>query len=329
VAIDDLIRAASAGNVPPVSVLAGSERVLVDRAVRALKKAAVGEGIAGFNDDMFQGQGLTAQRVVNAARTVPMLSERRFVLVRGVDAMAGDEQDALVDFVRSPSDHACVVLVADKLDGRSKLGKAAREAHVYHEAEPIRAADVPEIAKREAQALGHALDPAAASALADALGPDLAALTDALERLSLYVGPGETIREEHVTACVAHVRTESIWALVDAVGARNAKVALAAAASLLADREPPLRILALVARQLRTLARIRTGLVAGLRAQEAAQRAGAPPFKARDLAQLASRFDAPALARAFAIVAQADLDLKGSRVPAPRVLERALLSLCS
>jgi DNA polymerase-3 subunit delta len=329
VAIDDLIRAASAGTPPPVCVLAGSERVLVERAVRALKRAAVGEGIAGFNDDVFQGQGLVAQRVVNAARTVPMLSERRFVLVRSVDAMASEEQDALVDFVRSPSPQACVVLVADKLDGRGKLGKAAREAHVYHEAEPLRAADVPDVVRREAEALGHPLDHAAANALADALGPDLAALTDALERLSLYVGAGEPIREADVTACVAHVRTESIWVLVDAVGARNPKVALAAAASLLADREPPLRILALVARQLRTLARMRTGLVAGLRAQEAAQRAGAPPFKARDLAQLASRFDAAALARAFAIVAQADLDLKGSRVSGPRVLERALLALCS
>jgi DNA polymerase-3 subunit delta len=269
VAIDDLIRAASAGTPPPVCVLAGSERVLVERAVRALKRAAVGEGIAGFNDDVFQGQGLVAQRVVNAARTVPMLSERRFVLVRSVDAMASEEQDALVDFVRSPSPQACVVLVADKLDGRGKLGKAAREAHVYHEAEPLRAADVPDVVRREAEALGHPLDHAAANALADALGPDLAALTDALERLSLYVGAGEPIREADVTACVAHVRTESIWVLVDAVGARNPKVALAAAASLLADREPPLRILALVARQLRTLARMRTGLVAGLRAQEA------------------------------------------------------------
>jgi len=74
---------------------------------------------------------------------------------------------------------------------------------------------------------------------------------------------------------------------------------------------------------------MRSALQSGLRPQEAAQKAGAPPFKARDLAQLAGRFRADELARAFALIAQADLDLKGSRVPGPRVLERTLVALCS
>jgi DNA polymerase-3 subunit delta len=329
VSIDDLIRRAREGEAPAVCVLTGTERVLVERAVTALRAAAVADGVPGFNEDLFQGQGLSAQRLVNAARTVPMMAARRFVLVRNADAIAADEQDALADYLKKPAPEACVVLVAEKLDGRSKLGRTAREVQVFYDAEPPRASDMPFLARREAEALGHAIDEPAASALADALGPDLSALADALERLSLYVGAGQPIREADVVACIARVRIDSVWALVDAVGAKNLRVALGAAASLLADREPPLRILALIARQLRTLTRMRSALQSGLRPQEAAQKAGAPPFKARDLAQLAGRFRADELARAFALIAQADLDLKGSRVPGPRVLERTLVALCS
>jgi DNA polymerase III subunit delta len=328
VSVDELIRKVRAGEVPAVCVLTGSERVLVDRAVTALRAAAVGDGVPGFNEDLFQGPGLAARTVIQAARTVPMLSARRFVLVRSVDALAAPEQDALADYLKQPTPEACLVLVAEKLDGRAKLGRAAREAGVLWDAEPPKAYELPQVARREADALGHPLDDAAAQAIADAIGPDTSALADALERLSLYVGAGKPIREDDVVACVARVRTESVWALVDAVGAKNARVALASAASLLADREPPLRILALVARQLRTLARMRSALASGLRPQEAAQKAGAPPFKARDLAQLCARFPPAELSRAFAVVAQADLDLKGSKVPGPRVLEQALLSLC-
>jgi len=299
VSIDDLIRRAREGEAPAVCVLTGTERVLVERAVTALRAAAVADGVPGFNEDLFQGQGLSAQRLVNAARTVPMMAARRFVLVRNADAIAADEQDALADYLKKPAPEACVVLVAEKLDGRSKLGRTAREVQVFYDAEPPRASDMPFLARREAEALGHAIDEPAASALAD------------------------------VVACIARVRIDSVWALVDAVGAKNLRVALGAAASLLADREPPLRILALIARQLRTLTRMRSALQSGLRPQEAAQKAGAPPFKARDLAQLAGRFRADELARAFALIAQADLDLKGSRVPGPRVLERTLVALCS
>ena len=326
--LDQLISQAAAGTLPLVCVLTGSERVLVERAVSALKTTALRDGPSGFNDDLFQGQGMSAQRVMQAARTMPMMAKSRFVLVRNLDAAPAAELELLADYLKSPSPDACLVLVGEKLDGRGKLGKLAREAGVLFEAEPPRPGDMPGIARREAKLRGHELSEAAAEALSDALGADLAALCDALDRLSLYVGEGKPIGEEHVQACVAHVRIESVWSLVDAVGEKNARKALTAAASLLSDREPPLRILALVARQLRTLAKLRKELATGLKPQEATQRAGAPPFKARELCTMAQRFDDQKLARAFAVIAETDLLLKGSKVAGPRVLERALLSLC-
>lgn len=319
---------AQAGQVPPVCILTGSERLLVDRALGALRRAALGDGPSGFNDDLFQGQGLSAQRVLSAARTLPMMASKRFVLVRNLDAAATEEQERLADYVRAPNPDTCLVLVGEKLDGRSKLAKLGREAGVWLELEPPRAAELPSLAQREARNRGHALSAAAAAALADIIGTDLAALSDAVERLSLYVGDQQPIDVEHVEACVAQVRTESVWSLVDAVGERNAQKALTAAASLLAEREPPLRILALVARQLRILAKIRQALAQGLKPQEATQSAGAPPFKARELCAMAQRFDDPRLVRAFAAIAETDLALKGSKVAGPRVLERALLDLC-
>jgi DNA polymerase-3 subunit delta len=328
VSFDRLIALAQAGNPPPVCVLTGSERLLVERATAALKSGALGDGPSGFNDDLFQGQGLSAQRVIQAARTMPMMARRRFVLVRNLDAVAPAEQELLADYVAAPSPDACVVLVGEKLDGRSKLAKVAREQGVWLEAEPPRPAEIPQLAKREARQRGHALSDRAAEALADAIGADLSALSDAVERLSLFVGAGAAIELAHVEACVAQVRGESIWSLVDAVGERKLEVALAAAASLLAEREPPLRILALVARQLRILAKLKRALATGLKPQEATQQAGAPPFKARELCAMAQRFDDARLVRAFGLIAEADLALKGSRVPGPRVLERALLDLC-
>jgi DNA polymerase-3 subunit delta len=326
--LEHLLKQAEAGKVPPVCVITGSERLFAERAVSALKAAVLGDGPSGFNDDLFQGSGLSAQSVINAARTLPMMAARRFILVRSADAMPSTEHEALSLYLGRPSPEACLVLLFDKLDGRSKLAKAAREAGVLLECEPPKPQQIPEIARAEAEARGHALHPEAAAALADALGADLSGLDDALERLSLYVGPAQPIELAHVEACVAHVRTDSIWLLVDAVSEKDAATALGAAASLLSDREPPLRILALVARQLRTVARMRDALASGLRPQEAAQKAGAPPFKARDLQIAARRFDDAQLVRAFQLVAQADLELKGSKVPGPRVLERTLLALC-
>ena len=328
-AIDQVFRELDAGKVRPVLVLVGTETLLIERAIAAARAVTVGEqGIPGFNEDLFQGDQVDAQAVVNAARTMPMMAERRFVLVRRVDKMRGDAHAVLAEYVKNPAPEACVVLVAKKLDGNGKLSRAAKKASARFDAKPLKLPAVRQLAMTEAKAKGHPLASDAAHALVDAVGEDLSALDDALERLSLYVGPGQRIDLEAVEATVSRVRVDTVWALVDAISLRDARKAMAAASSLLAGREPPLRILALVSRQLRVVARMRGALAQGLSGPEATKIAGAPPFKARALTEAARRFKLNDLERAFGALAQTDLLLKGSKEPDDVVLQRLVLDLC-
>ncbi len=327
--IGAVIDEARAGRFAPVYVLTGTERFLIERAVSLLKRASLGDGPPGFNDDLFHGaSGLSGQKVVGAARTLPMMAQARFVLVRDVDKMSPSEQEPLAAYLADPSESTCLVLLATKLHGASRLAKAAKKAKALVDAKPLKGGGVRRFAVEEAKRRGHALAGRAADALVEAVGEDLAAVDDALERLSLYVGDGARIDTDAVEACVSRIAADSIWALVDAVSVRDTRTALAATGSLLANREPPLRILGMVARQLRIVARMRDALRSGLRGKDAALEAGAPPFKARELTESAKRFGARDLAGAFSVLAEADLALKGSKRPPDRVLEEAVLALC-
>lgn len=327
--ITELIRSARSGKFGVAHLLVGEERLFIDRAVRALREATIGDGPSGFNDEILDGKTATSRRIVEAANTIPMMARARFILVRRVDDLAAAELEGLVAYLNAPCDTTCLVLTADKIDGRSKLAALAKKKGYWSEAGSLKPADIRGFIGDEAKARGIKVDANATAALADALGTDLAAIDDALERLSLYVGDKGAIDVAAVQACVTRIRVDSIWSLVDAVGVRDARKALGAASSLLADREPPLRILAMVARQLRMVARMRTALQNGLSPEDSAREAGAPPFKARELATAAKRFSNPDLANAFGILAETDLALKGSRVPPETVLEAALLRLCA
>ena len=74
---------------------------------------------------------------------------------------------------------------------------------------------------------------------------------------------------------------------------------------------------------------IREALSEGLRPQDAAKRAGAPPFKANDLTESARRFTAGSLGDAFALLAETDRALKGSKRPPDVILQNAVLELCA
>lgn len=326
--IQTLIESAEQGKFGPVHLIVGTERLFVDRAVAALRRASISEGDA-WNEEVFQAKTSSSARIVDAARTLPMLGRARFVLVRGLHDLPEKELDRLLDYVTQPVDSTCLVLTADKLDGRSKLVKLAKQRDFLCEAMPLKPALMRGFASREAQRRKIRIDDRAVAALVDCIGTDVSALDDGLERLSLYVGDGKAIDVEAVEACISRVRVESIWTLVDAVSMRDRRTALKAAASLLDDREPPLRILSLLSRQLRMLGRARQALDEGASADGAAAAAGAPPFKARELANAARRMNLQKLSEAFRVLSEADIAQKGGKCPPDIALEAAIMALTS
>ena len=79
----------------------------------------------------------------------------------------------------------------------------------------------------------------------------------------------------------------------------------------------------------RQLLRFESALSAGLAPNDAAVRAGAPPFKARELADQVKRIARVDLERWLETLAELDYALKGgSRRPAKSVLEHGILKLC-
>lgn len=309
-------------------VLVGGDPITVDRAIDAIRKKVVPNPISGINDEVLHGRSVVAQQLIANARTIPMLSDRRMILVRNADDIPSAEQEGLAGYIAKPDDTSCVVFVLEKMDARSKLGKAAKAAKCVFEAAELKPHQVANFVRAECARRSLAIEDAASHALADALGTDISLLADALERLSLF-GDGKTINARMVEETVAHHRIDSIWLLVDAISQKKKKVALQATLSLLSDREPPLKILAMVHRQFKMLGKMHHALLEGASADAAAKMAGVPPFKSGEMASAAKRFKTKELQQAFALLLDADLALKGSKTLPEHVLQDVVLRLCA
>ena len=81
----------------------------------------------------------------------------------------------------------------------------------------------------------------------------------------------------------------------------------------LADREEPLRVLGMVSRQVKMVAKMKDALDDGMTVDEATRMAGAPPFKAQAMRDAAKKFERADLFRAFALLSETDVALKGSK----------------
>jgi len=126
---------------------------------------------------------------------------------------------------------------------------------------------------------------------------------------------------------VAAVRQHSVFELVDAIGGRQHSRALALLEELLAQKEEPLRLNALLARHFRQLLRARIMLHGNVDERGMAAALGVPPFVAKKLSGQSRGFRGAQLEAALARLARTDLELKSSRRPGELVLEAAVMDL--
>lgn len=317
---------ATKGKLLPVYLLGGDERLLITRCADAVRLAAVGGGPRGLSEDIFDAKQSSAAAILTACRTLPMMSRRRLVTVRGCEDMRKADQEALLPYLEKPEPSTVLLLVGHGFDQRVKLALAAKERGWFFLAKAPSEGDLVPWIEREARAAGVTLGEGAAESLALAVGADLSLLADGLERLSLYAG-GAPVTAKTVDDVITPVREIPAWDLAEAVGQRNLPACLGILARLTAQRQHALPTLGLVARQVHLIAKARThvdtrtpGTLASVLKIH--------PFAADKVGQQAKRWSPGAIQRALRVLAATDAALKGAKRGDERVMEECLIALC-
>jgi len=291
--------------------------------------------VPDLNEDNFIAAETAIDVILSAARTLPMLAQRRLIMIRQIErweTMAKGEKDAIdriAQYATSPVSSCVLVMVGSKLDGRKRLATIAKRGNWWIACDPIARGGIPSFIVARASERGVRLASSTAELIADVVGTELAGLVDAVERLCLYVGAKGSIEEDDVGECLVRVKTSSVWELVGAIGQRDLGRALAALDAVYDPRDKGLPIVGTMAWSARQLLRFESALRRGMPPSQAAQAAGAPPFRANELADQCRKANRLDLERWLEAIARVDLALKGaSKRPPKAVLEHAVLSLC-
>jgi DNA polymerase-3 subunit delta len=323
-------KALAKGKVPPVVLLVGEEGRLVDRGLNRLREAVVPEAQRAFHEERLHGGELDPARLVDGLRTLPLLGGRRLVVVREAERLAPDVLDALAAYAEAPLDSAVLVLAAERIDRRLKVWKVLEAAGVLVDCGHPDEHSLSKRLEEMAEAAGVAFEPGAAEVLIELAGNDLGVLEGEVAKLAAFVGPGRRVGPEAVHEVVAaRGGDHSVFAWVDAVAERRAAAALVDLGRLLAAGEEPLRLLALLARQVRLIWGAKALAARGASAREVAEHlVPRARFLAPKLLAQARGFSEAELAAIHDGLVEADLALKSSPASERLVLERLVLAIC-
>ena len=319
---DALTETLAKGTRGGVWFLAGDEEWLREEATRAIVDAHLDPATRDFNLDQLRGTSLDAETLLSICHTPPMMAEWRVVVVRDVQAIAASAKlRTIIEAVLDPIPGVALILSAgDVTDAKfwQTLKKKARSI----ECAPLDAADLPAWLIDRAGARGFTLEPAAARAMAAAIGSDLGVLAQELDKLLTWSADRTRIGVDDVKDVVGHIPRIHRWDWVDAVGETRFTEARAGLETLLASDNAVSLIIGLGSQLLRL------GIVvAGGQRALAAMLPGNQQWLIRRILGQARLWNAHTIDAALEDLARADRLLKSTSLDALQIMDELLLRL--
>ena len=246
--------------------------------------------------------------------------------LRNLDAWNAAQKARIVDYLKDPSPEADLVMLGGKLGARERLLAAVKREGEVHDFKQPTGRALAKWATGYAGKQGLELPEVVAAELVTRCSDDKARVSREVEKLALYANGTATL--EDVEALCPPDLQSNIFAFVEALGAGDRGRALDLLEALLGTGEPPLRIVYMIRRQFRLLARARSLLDEGSSRPEVASTLKVPPFVAKKLEEQAGKMGTEDLERALALTLDLESGLKGGSELADELqVELAVLKL--
>lgn len=319
----------------PVYLLYGEESYICAQYAARIAALAVPEDLGGFNLQTFDGKSASLDQIVEAIEALPLMTERKCVVIRDLDITVGDAAEQLMPLLEDPPSTTITVLSYVHLQPQPK--KQAKWKKLIEAVDAAGA--VVYFAKRTASELasilctgavrrGCSLSPQNAALLVQQCGDDLTLLGNELDKLAALADGGE-ITAEQITAAATRNLEARVFDLSKAILQHRNDQAFSILHTLLQQKEKPVAILSVLTNAYVDLYRAKAAQPHGgaesiIRAFPAYK---GKEFRLRYAARDAAALSMPALYRALDILAAADTALKSSRTPPHIVLEQTLAQL--
>lgn len=276
------------GQLKNVYLLYGEEAYLRQQYKQKLKEAII-DPEDTMNYACYEGKGINPAELIDLAETMPFFSDRRLIVVED-SGFFKNASPELADYIKEMPDTAYFVFVETEVDKRGKLYKAVkskgRVTEFGRQDEKTLLYWIAGNMKRE----GKQIRESTAKYLVARVGNDMECLSNEMEKLFSYtVGKNEIDNEDIEAVCTVQI-TNRIFDMVEAVAEKQQKKALSYYYDLLALKEPPMRILYLLARQFRLLLQVKDLRDQGYDKARIAKSAGLHPFAAGKYMRQCERF---------------------------------------
>jgi DNA polymerase-3 subunit delta len=273
-------------HLSPFYLFYGPSEFRLERVLSRVRETFIPEGSRDFNLHILYGDKTEPAEILDAARSLPFMSDNRLIIVRRTEGLSPAALESFIPYLEKPVESTCLIFVSSKPNFRGKFYRKIRALGQAVDFKKLSDRQIISWIKKIAKELNLNIEDQACVYLQQIVGNRLMELHAELEKLYLRYGKS-TIGLEEVKALAIYSRIYTIFELMDEVSLKRRAESVLVLNRFLEeeDSEGPLRVLGMLNRQIRLLWQTKVVSDTGGRSVDVSRKLGLPTFLASRVLQ--------------------------------------------
>ena len=321
------------GRFERVYLFAGPEELSKREALVKLRERLLPAGLEQLNDTTLEN--CTARDIIEAAETLPVMCERRVLVVRNwtplTSRKARNEKadvTAILEWMQDAPETCVVVFyMTEKLDEGKELAAALMGRRGYVAFTHLSGADLTRWCDQKLRPMKKRIAPKALTELSMMANQDLTRMLEELKKLAVYIGDAEEIGIADVQAVVTPSPEYSVFAILDYLLAGRLKEATEVANTLVQNDKDAEQKIGLFAKNLRIYAHMKYAMEAKSNMAELLKALNVQDKRAYRIRQQIGSIPADVLKECYLDCIATSYDIRSGRLRAQPALHMLMLKI--
>ncbi|MBU4602111.1 DNA polymerase III subunit delta, partial [bacterium] len=313
---ENMLNLTKQDKIYPVYLFYGKENYLKEDISKKLRNRLIDSAYSEFNYNVFYGEKLSINEVINDLDTLPLMSKHKLLVIKEAEKINKNDETKLINYFNRlslKSNFSTLIIIYKESSPNKELITAIKRIGIVANFSITDKAKLALWIKSKFKKSNKKITQEAIFYLQSIVGSDLGRLFNEIEKIDVYTKDQKIIEKEDVMITIGGSEAVNIFKVLDSVGDKDIKNAINGLVKLNQGNLHHLSIFAMIYRQIKLILQTKLLLANGFNFKEVEKKLKLPYFVVEKMIKQSKKYTFKEIDKSYELLNIADLELKDSQ----------------